>query len=126
VSELYLVVAFVDPGAEFDFLDLHLGLLLLCDLRFLLLFEKVLAEIHDAADRGFRVGRNLDEIQPLLGGHLDGIPGGENAYLLSFGVNDTYLRHTNFIVAPRAFFGSDTQSSKSERPRLAISAASFR
>src|SRR3546814_18582240 len=51
---------------SFDFLDLDLLLLFLRSVRGLVLLIKVLAVIHDLADRRFRVWRNLNQIETFF------------------------------------------------------------
>src|SRR3546814_19249914 len=62
-AELGLVIAIFRRWTEFDFLDLDLLLLFLRSVRGLVLLIKVLAVIHDLADRRFRVWRNLNQIE---------------------------------------------------------------
>src|SRR3546814_1752321 len=65
-AELGLVIAIFRRWTEFDFLDLDLLLLFLRSVRGLVLLIKVLAVIHDLADRRFRVWRNLNQIETFF------------------------------------------------------------
>src|SRR3546814_18059382 len=65
-AELGLVIAIFRRWTEFDFLDLDLLLLFLRSVRGLVLLIKVLAVIHDLADRRLRVWRNLNQIAPFF------------------------------------------------------------
>ena len=78
---LGLVVAGVDLGTELHLLDLDLGLVLtsLLGLDRLLVLE--LAVVHDLADGRLRVGRDLDEVEALLGGDAVGVAHAEQAQL---------------------------------------------
>ena len=63
---LELVIVLVDLRAKLDLLDLDHLLVLARLARPLLLLVLILPEIHDAADRRDRRGRNLDQVEPLL------------------------------------------------------------
>src|SRR3546814_7701006 len=65
-AELGLVIAIFRRWTEFDFLDLDLLLLFLRSVRGLVLLIKVLAVIHDLADRRFRVWRNFNQIETFF------------------------------------------------------------
>ena len=97
-AHLDLVVMLVGIRAEFDFLDLD-DLLLLARFGFALLgLVFVFAEIHDLADRGFSIGRDLDKIKTRFFGHYKGPLGRHDAHVLTicadqpdFGGADTFI-----------------------------------
>src|SRR6478735_4701678 len=63
VALLGLVVVYPDLGSELDLLDVDLRLVLAGQLGLLLQLVPVLAEVHDAANRWIRLGRNLDQVE---------------------------------------------------------------
>src|SRR5271156_2383519 len=70
-TQFDLVVRLFRPGTKLHFLYLNLLLLPLRRMRFLVLFEQELAEIHDSNDRGLRHRRDLDQVQSLRARHLE-------------------------------------------------------
>ena len=66
VLQLDVKVIGIDVGRHTDFLNLNHALILLGFFFLLQLFEAELAIIHDLADRGNRVGCDLDQIQILF------------------------------------------------------------
>ncbi len=70
---LHLIVMGVDVRPHLDFFDLDDLLVLASFGRLLLVGVFQLAEIEDLGDRRFRIGRNLDEIEPGLFGGEQGI-----------------------------------------------------
>ena len=93
ILQLDVEVVGVDIGRHTDFLDLHHFLVLLVFLFLLHLLEAELAVIHDLADRGSRVGRDLHQIQILFIGQLQSIFSGHNTKLFAVIANDT-----NFLI----------------------------
>ena len=69
VAELDVEIVDVDAGRHADLLDLYHALILAGFLLALGLLEPELAVIHQLAYRGDGVGRDLDQVQPLLLGH---------------------------------------------------------
>ncbi len=68
--QLNLVITFFRSRPEFDFLNLHLALLLTLIVQLLLLLKSELAIIHQTADRRFGIGYQFYEIQLGLFGEL--------------------------------------------------------
>ena len=90
-AHLDLVVMGIGVGAELDLFDLD-DLLILAGVRLFLLglvFE--LAKIHDLADRGHRIGRNLDQIEPRLFGHDQGAFRRDNAHVFAIGADQANI-----------------------------------
>ena len=102
VAHLGLVVMVVGLGTDLDFLDLHHSLVLLGFLLLLLLFVLELAEVHDAADRGFGVGSHFHQVIALLMGHSDSVRTGQDADLFTFRANDPHFAGANLLVAAHA------------------------
>ena len=76
-------LSFVDAGRHPDLLDLYHALILAGFLLALGLLEPELAVIHQLAYGGDSVGRDLDQIQPLLLGHAQRLLRGHEAKLLA-------------------------------------------
>lgn len=81
MCDLRLVIMLVGLGADLDFLDLDRGRALSGFLLLLLGFVLELSEIHDATNRGLRVGSDLDEVQTLFLSDGQGFARGQNAKL---------------------------------------------
>jgi len=88
----------VGVRAEFDFLDLD-HLLFLARLGFpLLLFVLELAEIHDLADRGRGVRRNLDQVQAGFLRKCKALGGGDDADIFTLCPDQADLGGANLFV----------------------------
>ena len=94
VADLDIEIIDVDPRGHPNLFDLHDPLILFCFLVPLGLLEPVLAVIHELADRGDRVGGDLDQVQISLGGLGHGLVDGQDAQLFSRGGNQA-----NFLVS---------------------------
>src|SRR6516164_4305046 len=70
-SHLHVVVVLVDTGAQLDLLDVDDLLPLARYVLLLLLLILELPGVEDLADRGIGVGRNLDEVEAGIGGHVE-------------------------------------------------------
>jgi len=97
MAQLRIKIVFLDAGAELDLLDLarrrfRVGVLLL-------LLVNVLAEIHDTADGGLGVGRDLDEIETDLNRQLERLFRLKNAELLALGTDHANLRDLDAMIA---------------------------
>ena len=88
----------LDVGAKLDLLDADGLLLLLGFLLALLLLIAVLAEIHDAADRGLSLGSNLHQVQMLFLSHAESLAGGHDAQLLAGSAGDADLTDVNLLI----------------------------
>src|SRR5215475_10067701 len=109
VAQLDRVVADVGGRSELELLDLDLLRLLSGGVRFLLLLELELAEIHDAADRRVAVRLDLDEVEAGFLCHGQRFVAREDAYLLSLGADHAHPRNSDFVVPAVGFrFGGDT------------------
>ena len=91
----------VDRDGELDFLDDDDLLLLARGAVALVLLVEELAVVLDFADGRDGVGRDLDEVEGALAGHLEGFERGHDAELLAVLVNDA-----DFAGAD-AFVGAD-------------------
>ena len=92
----------VDHRPELDLLDLD-DLLFLAGLGlFLLLLEPVLAVIQDLADRRRGVWRNLDQIEPGLGGLGERVCDGEGSEVRTVGADQVNLFDANVLVGAGA------------------------
>jgi hypothetical protein len=128
---LELVVVLVDLRPELDLLDLDHPLVLFRFAAALLLLVLVLAEVHDSADRRYRSGRDLDEVEPLLLGDSQRGRRRHDPELLSGLVNHADFANTNALVGTNAIITSgrtiesDTSSSAYGLGLLAQATASL-
>src|SRR3546814_14645396 len=102
-----LVIAIFRRCTVFEFLDLYLVLLLLRSVRGLVLLIKVLARIHDLADRRFLVWRNLNQIETFFFSLGLGITRQHDPELLTIVRDYADPRSGDLIVAPIFTFKSD-------------------
>jgi hypothetical protein len=92
----------VDHRPELDLLDLD-DLLFLAGLGLLfLLLEPVLAVIQDLADRRRGVWRNLDQIEPGLGGLGQCVCDGEGSEVRTVGADQVNLFDADVLVGAGA------------------------
>jgi len=98
VADLEVQVVIVRLGTELHFLELVGVLLLLGFLGGLLLFVLVLAPIHDADDWGACAGSDLDQVELSLRGAFPGVVEGDDADLLSLGVDQPDGADANVVV----------------------------
>ena len=104
-AHLHVVIVIVDAGPDLDLLDLD-DLLLLAGLVLLLLglvFE--LAEIEDLADRRIGIGRDLDQIEAGLGGHVERFARGDDPDHLAVFLDKSDARHGDLGVDARPVAG---------------------
>ena len=94
IALLDIEVIHINAGRHTDFLDLHHTLVLTGFLLALGLLEAELAVVHDLADRGHGIGRDLDQVQVLLLGDAQSFQRGHNAQLFT-GLRD----QSNLLVA---------------------------
>jgi hypothetical protein len=64
----------------------------------------ILAEIHDLADRGFGVGRDLDQIEPRLFGHLHRARRGYDTDVFAICANQADFRIADAVIDAWAGF----------------------
>jgi len=100
VLHLEVVVVDADLGAELDLFDLDLLLVPLGLVVLLVLLVQELAVIGDLADRGVGRGRDLDEIEAPVAGHLDGLHRGQDAEGVLLLVDDADLPRRDHLVDP--------------------------
>ena len=110
VAELDVEIVDVDAGRHPDLLDLYHALILAGFLLALGLLEPELAVIHQLAYGGDSVGRDLDQIQPLLLGHAQRLLRGHEAKLLAG------LRDQTDLFIPDLFIGLMTCVSDGKAP----------
>ena len=94
IAQLDIEVIHVNAGGHPDFLDLHHTLVLAGLFLSLGLLEAELAVIHDLADRGNGIRRDLDQVQALLLCDAQSFQSGHNAQLFT-GLRD----QSNLLVA---------------------------
>jgi hypothetical protein len=112
---LGVIVVIIHVDAEFHFFDGN-RLLVLLGLAFLFfLLVKVLPVIHDAANRRICGGRNLNQIQILLAGHLERFEGRHDSNLLAFVANYADFACADALVrANKTFIDTILRSLASE------------
>src|SRR5437660_5077848 len=98
---LGLVIVVVHVDAEFDLFYGDRFLMLLGFALFLFLLVEILPVVHDAAHGRLRGGRNLNQVQILFAGFLEGFVGRHDAKLLPVVIN-----HADF-ARPNAIVGAD-------------------
>ncbi len=98
ITQLDLIIPLLRPGPEFYLLDLDLFLLLLGCLLLLVLIEQELAIIHDAANRGFRIGYDFNQVQLGLLGLCQCFCYRDNSNLLTINSDQPYLFRGNLFV----------------------------
>ncbi|GAA1454155.1 hypothetical protein GCM10009618_18440 [Nesterenkonia lacusekhoensis] len=98
MPDLGLVVVVVDLETEADFLQLSAGLVLprLAGLHRSLVLP--LAEVHQLADRRFRVRRHLDQVKIGLRGEPQGVFDSDDADLFPLRADEADLRYTDPVV----------------------------
>jgi hypothetical protein len=127
--KLHLVVVLVDVGANLHLLDFDDLLLLLGLVLLLLLLVLELAVVQDLADRGFRVGADLDQVQADRVGAGLGFAHRQHALHLTFFVDqadlgDAYLLvHTGPVAGWRGGHGTSGYGTLLWRFRVAAKAA---
>ena len=96
--DLGIEVVGVDAGAHPDLLDLHDLLILLGFLFTLLLIEAEFGIVHDLADRGDSIGRDLHKVKALLLRQLVGFVGRHNTQLGTVSTDQADLFIPDFFV----------------------------
>ena len=110
IAHLDIEVIHVNAGGHPDFLDLHHALVLAGLFLSLGLLEAELAVIHDLADRGHGVRRDLDQVQALLLCDAQSFQSGHNAQLF------TGLRDQTNLLVPDFFIDLMSISSDGKAP----------
>src|SRR5260370_11911001 len=101
------VIVLVHVDAELYFFQHDLFLVFLGRAFFLFLLVQVFAVIHDAANRGHGVGRDLYQIELLLSRSFDGIERGHNAQLITVRIDHAGLARADaFVHANKTFVDS--------------------
>jgi hypothetical protein len=78
-------------------------------LGLLVLFEQILAEIHNSTHGRLNIWRYFNEVQALFFRQLDAFPKRHNSCLLTLRVNHSNLSGVDFLIAPYALCNCDTQ-----------------
>ncbi len=108
VTHLGLEIGNVGVQAEAHLFDLHHALIFAGFLFALGLLKAVLAVVHNAADGGLSVGRDLDQIQFTLVGEFLRLASGHHAELFAVGADHADFRVADlFIDLCFFFFRSD-------------------
>ena len=97
-AHLGIEVIGIDAGRHTDLFDLHDTLVLL---GFLFLLELVKTEftvIQDLANRGNRIGRDLDQVKLLLLGHAERLRRGDNTHHDAVGANEADFLIPDFFI----------------------------
>ena len=110
IALLDVEVIDVNAGRHTDFLDLHHTLVLAGLFLSLGLLEAVLAVIHDFADGGHGVGRDLDQVQVFLLSDTLSFHSGHDAQLF------TGLRDQSNLLVPDFFIDLMSISSDVKAP----------
>jgi len=100
VALLRLVVVVGDLRPQLDLAHVDLLLVLAGGLLLLLLLVLVLRVVEQAGDRGFRVGRHLDQVEVRLLGSLQRLGRLDDAELLAVGADQTHLGDADPLVDP--------------------------
>ena len=100
VALLGLVVVGVDLGPELDLLDVDRALVPARLLGLELELVAVLAEVHDPADRRVGLRGDLDQVEVLLGGVVEGHAQRLDAELLALLVDQAHLIGDDAVVDP--------------------------
>src|SRR5690606_17863734 len=98
VAKLDLIIAVLGSWTELDFLDLNLFLILLGCCLLLLLFEQVLAVIHDATNWRKGFGGNFHQIQLYLFRELQGFVDSDDADLFAIRTDQADLTSTDIFI----------------------------
>ena len=108
---LELVVMLIGIRSKLHFLDRDVLLMLLGFVKFLVQLVKVLAVIHDPADRRLRCRRNFYQVQTPLLRDFDRSRRSQNSELLILIVNDANLASADSPIHPYVFIdGLDLQT----------------
>src|SRR5262249_6942222 len=107
------VIVLVHIDAELHFLQHDLFLILLGRALFLFLLVQVFAVIHDAANRGHGIRRDLYQVKILLPRLFDGIVRGHNAQLVAIAIDHADLSRADALIhADKTFVDSTLQKSR--------------
>lgn len=98
-----LVIMFIRVGPELHFLDRDVLLMLSSLMLFLVLLIKILAVIHDPANRRSCGGRDFYQVQSTFFGNLDCGLWGQNPELFILIVYNSNLARTNSVIDPYIF-----------------------
>ncbi len=104
IAHFDIVVICVRVRAELDLFDFNDFLLFARFAFAFLLFVFVFAEVHDLTDRRAGVGRNFNEVQPRVVGHVQRPVRADNADILSICADQADLVGTDAVVYARARF----------------------
>src|SRR5580765_5830060 len=111
VGEFDAKIVRINLRAELDFFDL-VGVVMFFRLFFLFrLFVTIFAVVHEAADRRGRVGRDLDQVDAVGAGKIDGLAQREHTQLLAVVAHDAYFTGAYFSVY------SDERTGETRRTR---------
>ena len=108
----------VNTGGHTDLLDLHHALVFAGFLFFLHLIEAEFAIVHDLADRGHGVGRDLDQIEILLGCQLQRSLAGHDAQLGAIRTDDTEFLVLDIFVELMGKLSDEKHLQKKQQKRM--------
>jgi hypothetical protein len=98
---LDIQIVLIDMGPEFEFLDLACPLVLLHGVELFALLVLELSKVHELADRGLCIGRDLDEIISRFFGLFDRNIGRDDANLFPVGTNQSDFFGFDLIIDAR-------------------------
>src|SRR5688500_5601535 len=98
VAQLDLVASLLGSRTKLHFLVMDLIVLAFGGMSLLVLFEQEFAAVHDAADRRFGGGCDLDQIQFCRRGHLQSIGTAHHSRLTSRVVDDAQGGGSYFFI----------------------------
>jgi hypothetical protein len=107
LSEFDIIVTVLGARPKLYFLDVHLALLLALIVQLLLLLEPELAVVHQTADWRFRIGHQLNQIDPGCFRHTLGLFQRQNAFLFAIFGNQPNFRRGYILVETALFVVCD-------------------
>ena len=96
----------VDVQRHPHFLDINRLLILSCFLFTFCLFIAVFTVVHNPANVGSGLRRNVYKVKTLFGCNLKSLSGGHNAKLASVSINDADFLFTDFLIDIQVFFAN--------------------
>ena len=114
VADLDIEIIDVDSRGHTHFFDLNNPLVFLCLLVPLGLLKAILSVVHERADGGDGVGRNLHQVQVGVAGLGHGLGQGHDTELFTLGGDQAHFLVVNFLVDLMSRVSYDRRTSNSE------------